>query len=236
MSHSPSILKSKNSRPRAFAFDVVETLFALDPMRQRLSDLELSRDDLELFFARLLRNGFALDASGTFKTFGEVARSTLEGMLVAGGIAVDEDKIGHALAGFAELPAHPDASAAFGLIRNAGLPIFALTNGSAENTYQLLKQADLLEHVVQVISIEAVRHWKPRREVYLHAADVAGVLPGQLALVAAHAWDIHGANRAGLFTGWVSRLEKRFDPSMDPPDVTGDTLDETCWKLLGSKE
>lgn len=236
MSHSPSIPKSDNSRPRAVAFDVVETLFSLDPMRQRLYDLGLSGETLELFFARLLRNGFALDASGTFAPFGEVARATLEGMLAAKNIAIYDNNIDHALAGFAELPAHSDVAPAFQHLRENGIPIFALTNGSAKNTRQLLEQAGLLAHVERIISIDEIRRWKPHREVYLHAADVAGVPPGQLALVAAHAWDIHGANQAGLMTGWVSRLEKRFDPSMNPPDVAGDTLARVCQKLLNLPE
>lgn len=218
--------------PQAIAFDVVETLFSLDPMRKRLCDLGLSGETLKLFFAKLLRNGFALDASGTFTPFGEVARATLEGMLSAKDIAIDDSRIEHALAGFAELPAHPDVAPAFQYLRENGIPIFALTNGSAKNTRRLLEQAGLLEHGEQIISIDEVRRWKPRREVYLHAADVAGVSPGQLALVAAHAWDIHGASQAGLMTGWVSRLEKRFDPSMNPPDVDADTLDETCRNQL----
>jgi hypothetical protein len=68
-------------RPQVVAFDVIETLFSLEPMRARFQGLGLRADALELWFARLLRNAFALDASGTFKTFGEVARATLDVML-----------------------------------------------------------------------------------------------------------------------------------------------------------
>lgn len=219
-------------RPRVVAFDVVETLFSLEPMRERLRGMGLADYSLELWFARLLRNAFALDASGTFTSFGQIARASLEGMLAENGLGMDAGMIDQALGGFGELPAHPDVAPAFELLREAGVRIVALTNGSADNTRQLLEQAGLLEHVEQIISIDEIRRWKPRREVYLRAADVAGVSPGQLALVAAHAWDIHGASQAGLMTGWVSRLEKRFDPSMNPPDVDADTLDETCRKLL----
>lgn len=218
--------------PQAILFDVVETLFSLAPMRKKLNDLGLSDEALELFFAKLLRNGFALDASGTFTPFGEVAHATLAGMLAANDIAIDDDKIDHALTGFAELPAHPDVAPAFQLLHETGIPILALTNGSADNTRQLLEQAGLLEQIEHIISIDEIRHWKPRREVYLHAARIAVVPPDKLALVAARSWDIHGARQAGLMTGWVSRLEKRFDPSMNPPDVTADTLDETCRRLL----
>ena len=59
-----------------------------------------------------------------------------------------------------------------------------------------------------------------------------GVAPGELALVAAHAWDVNGASRAGLVTGWVSRLEKQFLSVMNPPDVTGGTLTGVGQRLL----
>ena len=232
MSFSPPIPPSPRSRPRVIAFDVVETLFSLAPVRRRLSDLGLPDGALEVFFARLLRNAFALDASGTFMPFGKVARATLEGMLAAEDLAVDDGKIDQALGGFAELPAHPDVAPAFQLLQQDGVRIMALTNGSADNTLQLLKRAGLAAFVERVISIDEIGRWKPRREVYLHAAEVAGVPPDDLALVAAHAWDVHGASRAGLVTGWVSRLEKHFDSSMNPPDVAADTLDEACRKLL----
>jgi 2-haloacid dehalogenase len=137
-----------------------------------------------------------------------------------------------ALGGFGELTAHPDVAPAFELLREAGIRIVALTNGGAENTRQLLNRAGLTEFVERVISIDEIRRWKPHREVYLNAANIVGVPPGDLALVAAHAWDIHGGSQAGLLTGWVIRLEKRFDSSMNPPDVAGDTLDSVCRHFL----
>ena len=66
------------NRPKVAAFDVVETLFALEPMRGRLRALGLPGDALEIWFARFLRNAFALDTAGTYKPFSEVARGTLE--------------------------------------------------------------------------------------------------------------------------------------------------------------
>jgi 2-haloacid dehalogenase len=88
----------------------------------------------------------------------------------------------------------------------------------------LLDRAGLRDFVEAVVSIDEVRHWKPRREVYLHAARALGVTPGDLALVAAHAWDVCGAARAGLVTAWVSRKELLFHPAMPPATVTGASL------------
>lgn len=220
------------SRPKVVAFDVVETLFALEPMRARLCALGLPGEALEVWFARLLRNAFALDASGTFKSFGEVARGTLEVLLAEFQRPANTPAVDQALSGLNELPAHEDVAPAFQLLRDGGVRIIALTNGNADTTRQLLQRARLDGFVERVISIDEVRRWKPARAVYLHAAKVAGIAPGELTLVAAHAWDVHGASQAGLVTGWVSRLEKQFHPAMNPPDATGKTLIETVQRLL----
>lgn len=220
------------TRPKVVAFDVVETLFALEPLRGRLHALGLPGEALEIWFARLLRNAFALDAAGTYKPFGEVARATLEVLLAEFQCLADAPAIDRTLSGFGELPVHDDVAPAFQLLRENSVRIVALTNGSADITRGLLHRARLAHFVEHVISIDEVRRWKPAREVYLHAAKVAGVAPNELALVAAHAWDVHGASQAGLMTGWVSRLEKGFLPVMNPPDATGNTLVEVIQRLL----
>ena len=83
-----------------------------------------------------------------------------------------------------------------------------------------------------MISVQEAGTWKPAPVVYRHAASVLGVEPGRLALVAAHAWDCHGASRAGLVTGWVSRPERDYSPIFAPPDVTGADLTEVADGLL----
>ncbi|SRR6266404_5846006 len=220
------------NRPKVVAFDVVETLFALEPIRARFRSLGLPDGALEVWFAQLLRNAFALDATDVYKPFGEVARGTLEVLLAEYKSPATVPALDRTLLSFQELPAHDDVAPAFQRLLAGAVRIVTLSNGSAETTRQLLQCARLDRFVERVISIDEVRRWKPAREVYLHAAKVAGVAPDELALVAAHAWDIHGANQAGLLTGWVSRLEKRFHPAMNPPDVTGSTLDEVIERLL----
>ncbi|HEV2936007.1 MAG TPA: haloacid dehalogenase, partial [Streptosporangiaceae bacterium] len=77
-----------------------------------------------------------------------------------------------------------------------------------------------------------VYRWKPAVVVYLYAAEVMGVPPDQMALVAAHDWDCHGAKRAGLTTGFVTRKTGGFGAPFAPPDVVGEDLTEVAAKLL----
>jgi 2-haloacid dehalogenase len=219
-------------RPAVAVFDVVETLFSLEPLGQRLQDAGLPAHALDAWYTRLIRDGMALDASGVYQPFRAVARAALEVLCAEHHLKRTDEQLDGILAGFAELPAFPDVKPAFQLLRDAKVRVVALTNGNAELTAKLLQRNGLAELVERVISIDEVKHWKPRREVYLHAAQVLKVRPEQLAMTAVHIWDIHGAARAGLTTAWVSRREKHMNRLLGPADVSGAALDEAAKKLL----
>nr|WP_145269667.1 HAD hydrolase-like protein [Tautonia plasticadhaerens] len=113
-----------------------------------------------------------------------------------------------------------------------GVRVIVLTNGGDANTRNLLDGSGLLGQVERVVSIDEVGTWKPRAEVYRHAAGAIGVEPGRLGLIAAHAWDCHGAHRAGLVSEWVSRHERVVSPAFDPPDVRAETLPGVAEAML----
>lgn len=220
-------------RPLVIAFDVLETLFPVEPLGERLHRAGQSPDLLRPWFTRLLRDAFALTASGTYQPFAEIARHALRA--VADG-ELSEEAAREVVAGFATLDPHPDVTDAMRLAREADVLIITLTNGSATTTTALLERSGLDGYVGQVVSVETVRRWKPAPEPYWHAAAACGVPPDRMALVAAHAWDTHGARRAGLLAGWVSRLERHRSDLFDPPNVTGPDLVTVVRELLALGE
>jgi 2-haloacid dehalogenase len=224
--------RTEHHRPRVVAFDVVGTLFSLEPLRLRLKEAGFSETALGEWFSRFLHASVSLDVADVFVPFREVAIATLEVMAAESGLPSSKSMAEKIVQGLSELPAHPDVRPAFQGLLDAGIRIMALTNGNAQTTQHLLKQAALEGFVERIVSIEEIRHWKPRTEVYLHAANVAGVPPGQMCLVAAHAWDILGANHAGLLTAWVARKEKKFHSAMGAPDVRGESLTDVVATLI----
>ena len=221
------------SRPVAVVFDVIETLIPLEPLRERFAAAGLPPHLLDLWFTRTLRDGMALAATGEYAPFAEVAGQALRAV---SGYRADAAQVASVLAGLSELPAHPDVLPAAELLAGAGLRLGCLTNGSAALTRSFVERAGLDPYIERVISVQEAGTWKPAAVVYRHAASLLGVEPGGLALVAAHAWDCHGASRAGLVTGWVSRLEREYSPIFAPPDVTGADLTEVAHGLLGLPE
>ena len=218
---------------RAVAFDVFQTCFSVEPLRPRVVALGLPPDAIELWFAHTLRDGFALAAANAFQPFQFVARAALESLLAAKKRPIDRAAVDAAMAGFADLTPLADVGPALTLLRQRQVPAFALSNGSAESTLNLFRAAKLDGLLAGVISIDDVRLWKPRAEVYLHAARVANVDAGSLALVAAHAWDVHGAQQAGCVGAFVPRAEPRFSNAFGRPDHAAESLVTLCEQLLG---
>ena len=216
-------------RPLAVAFDVIETLMPLEPLRARLEEIDQPGHLLEPWFLRTLRDGIALSSTGEFQPFPVVAKQALH---TATGHNIAEGDVDRVLAAFGDLPAHEDAEPAMRRLAENGVRIICLTNGSAETTAQFLHGAGLSRYVEGVVTVEHAGAWKPAAAVYRAAAQRLEVSQGEVALVAAHAWDCHGAKRAGCMTGWVSRFEQYYGNLFAPPDVDGADLTEVADRLL----
>lgn len=100
-------------------------------------------------------------------------------------------------------------------------PVLGLSNASRTALLRLNAHAGLRWH--QALSSEAVLAYKPAPEVYQFAIDTAGCPPERVLMVAAHAWDLRGAQARGMRTAYVQR------PFGDPP-TSSDTFD---WRFNG---
>jgi 2-haloacid dehalogenase len=91
-------------------------------------------------------------------------------------------------------------------------PVVGLSNASHSALTRISSHAGLRWH--QVLSAEDVHSYKPHPDVYRLAISNAGCAPDRLLMVAAHAWDLRGAQAAGMRTAYVER------PVGDPPSAT----------------
>ena len=64
-------------RPRVVVFDVNETLSDMTPLADRFADVGAPELLAKVWFASLLRDGFALAASNSYRPFKTVAAATL---------------------------------------------------------------------------------------------------------------------------------------------------------------
>lgn len=203
------------ARPRAIVLDVNETLFSLDALEPVFEELGLP-GAVNVWFARTLRNGFALTCLGEYRTFPEVAAGALESLNPG---RVRRSDIDTLLEAFGTLRPHPDVPIALNRLRDSGIAMVTLSVGSAANVERLFEAAGLTHAVDVHLSCSSVERWKPAAEPYVFACERLRLPPEDVWMVAAHAWDISGAKAVGMNTAWISRLEGTFDSNFGEPDV-----------------
>jgi 2-haloacid dehalogenase len=213
-------------RPKLVVFDIIETVMSLDVMRDRFEAAGLAPSAMEVWFLSSLRDAFAIALTGGFRPFAEIMVGSL-GQTAPG---LSKDEAAELVKGMAELRPHPDAAGAMAVLERSGLRIAALSNGAAATTRRLLAEAGLEHFFERVGSVDDVKVSKPKAEVYARLAADCGVAPGDACLVAAHAWDVHGAKSAGLMGAFVDR-GARYPEAMLAPDLTASSLLEIAEAL-----
>ncbi|KQP09317.1 HAD family hydrolase [Methylobacterium sp. Leaf93] len=218
------------TRPKAVAFDIIGTVFSMEPMRPALVAMGLPPLALDFLYTAGLRDMFALAATGTFAPFQSVLSGCLDEVLAMHGLSASPEDRNAVLGMMKALPPHEDAKAAFEVLADSGIRVFALSNGAVATTTGLLRGAGMEGLVERVLSVEDVKLSKPRAEVYCHAARAAVLAQGDMAMIATHPWDLHGARIAGLMTGYVARGVP-YSPALEAPDLSGETLLEVASRM-----
>lgn len=133
---------------------------------------------------------------------------------------------------FAKLPPHPDVIPAMQAFKDAGFLIVALANSAAAGIAAQFEFAGLTRFFDRQISTEEVGAFKPDPRTYAHGLKVTGKRPEEGLMVAAHAWDLAGAKKAGLQTAFVARTGQVLYPNAQRPDLVVGTLTELADILI----
>ena len=159
----------------------------------------------------------------------DLHRMILDELLAAAGIApIAEDDVDHLNRAWHRLDPWPDSVAGLTRLKERFV-ITTLSNGNVSLLTNMAKRAGLPWDCV--ISAELFGHYKPDPQAYLGCADLLGVQPEELMLVAAHPSDLRAARDAGLGTAFVARpLE--YGPNQRPHRMDDGEFDFTATDFL----
>jgi 2-haloacid dehalogenase len=217
---------------RVCVFDVNETLLdlgALDPQFERVFGDSSTR---QAWFGQFLTSWLTATVTGVYQEFGTIGGAALEMVAERQGVDLSEEDKQQILSGMQELPPHPEVEENLGRLRDAGVRLAALTNSTQQVADAQIDNSGLREYFEQVLSADAVKRLKPSPEPYRMSAESLGVEVGQIRLVAAHAWDVAGAMRAGCAAAFVARPGMILNPLFERPDVVGSDLREVAGGIL----
>lgn len=216
--------------PTVVVFDVIETLLDLSPLDRHFRRAFGDKSWRPIWFAQMLQLAMTMSITGSYEDFSKVADASLRMTASQRGIKISADDRKAILNTIKELPPHPDVRDALESMQSDGTRVAALTNSTAKVAKHQLTTAGIDRYFERILSVDAVKKYKPARETYEYAARELEVSTADLLLVAAHSWDTTGAMAAGCRAAFVQRPGKSLSPLGKRPDLVVKDLHELVRK------
>jgi 2-haloacid dehalogenase len=211
--------------PRAFVFDAYGTLFdvhsvveagrAITGDPQALSALWRQKQ-LEYTWLRSLMDRYV--------DFWEVTQQALSFAFRRLGLQPSPSQATALMEAYLSLATFPDVGPA--LQRLAGVPLGILSNGSPRMLEAAVRSSGLEGIFAHVLSVDAVRVYKPSPRVYELGPRAFGVAADEILFVSSNGWDIAGAAAFGYRTCWCNRQGAPMEELGFTPDHEVERLDQ----------
>jgi 2-haloacid dehalogenase len=220
----------------AIALDVYGTIVDPGRMAEHLKPFAGERADrfVELWREKQLEYSFRRGLMNLYEPFSTCTRQALAFTAQAMQVELSAEDQDNLMEHYKSLPAFPEAEAALRKLRNSGATPIAFSNGQEAAVSEVLRRAGLLDMFDAVVSVDAVKCFKPAPSVYRHLVQRLDRPADKVWLVSSNPFDVIGAKVCGLATGWIKRPGNTFDPwGIEPDLIATDLLDYA--NRLGSR-
>lgn len=211
---------------KAIAFDVNETLLDLSAMRPAFTELIGSPDPMGEWFARMLHGSLVANQTGHYRSFGMIGVEALLVVAQKRHIALSPDQAADFVGGMQHLPPHPDVIPTLTELAARQWRMVTFTNGSQAAAQAQVTNSGIAPFLEAVLSVESVGRFKPAPETYLWTAAKLGIEVDEMLMVAAHDWDVLGAQSVGCQAAFIGRPGAVWGLPNYPPKIVGHDL--TC--------
>jgi 2-haloacid dehalogenase len=132
---------------------------------------------------------------------------------------------GDLLNAYFKLDAFPDARAALRALKSAGHKTGILSNGSPAMLQAAVDNAGIGGDLDGVLSVDPLKMFKPRPEVYGLVTDHYKCTPADVTFVSSNRWDVMASVSVGFRGLWVNRSKMPdeypdFAPQQILPDLS----------------
>jgi 2-haloacid dehalogenase len=191
---------------RAFVFDAYGTLFDVHAAIARHRDAAGPEADRfsEIWRTKQLEYAWLLSAAGHYVDFWTLTERALD-YAFARVPSVDRALRARLLDAYFKLDAFADARAALIALKANGIRTAILSNGTPQMLQSAVEAAGIGGDLDAVFSVDTIRIYKPRREVYALVTAAFKLAPADVAFVSSNRWDVMGATAFGFRCIWVNR-------------------------------
>lgn len=195
-----------NVKTHAYVFDAYGTLFdvhaaiarhraAAGPDAERFSDLWRTKQ---------LEYSWTMTLAGQYADFWTLTERALDYAFDRVG-SVNRALRPQLLDAYRRLDAFPDARDTLAALKAQGVRLAILSNGSPSMLAAAVDASGIGGLLDAVISVDAVRLYKPRPEVYALVTGRFGIAAESVVFVSSNRWDVMGAASFGFRPVWINR-------------------------------
>ena len=208
--------------PSAVIFDAYGTLFDVNSVAQACAAVTPAPEALvALWRAKQLEYSFlrSLMGQSAYADFWTITADALDFATEKLGLRISTADRDRALQGWLEVRPYPEVPSTLDMLAGQGRRCAILSNGSPYMLHAALASAGLARRFQTVLSVDAIRTFKPHPRVYQMAVDALATPPGELMFISSNGWDAAGARAFGLPVAWVNRTGAPVERLGVSPDV-----------------
>jgi len=210
---------------RAYVFDAYGTLFDVNAVIEAGREITSEPATLSsVWRQKQLEYTWLRALMQRYEDFWVVTEAALRHAIRRLALVASEAQIRRLMDAYLTLACFPEVPAA--LERLAPRPRAILSNGAPRMLDAVVKASGLARHVQLVLSVDAVKTYKPSPEVYALGPRALGIPAGGLLFVSSNAWDVAGAKAFGYQVAWCIRTGAPEEELGARPDLVVRRLDE----------
>ncbi len=190
---------------QAFVFDAYGTLFDVHSVRSACEELFPQRgaEVSQQWRTKQLEYTWLLTLMARYRDFWQITESALAAACNHLHLQCSAETRSRLMGEYLRLAPFPEVPGALRHLHSRRLLI--LSNGTPQMLDAVIDHCGLKEFFSRVISVDAVRIYKPSPPVYQLALDAAEAPKKRIGFVSSNYWDIAGAKSFGFETFWINR-------------------------------
>jgi 2-haloacid dehalogenase len=204
---------------KAYVYDAYGTLFDVHSVSVK-AESEFNgygKTISELWRKKQVEYFMIHQLTGNYKPFSEVTRNALLYTLKNLSLQNNEDALNSLMQSYLELEVYEEVHATLEKLQNQNKKQIIFSNGTYEMLNPLVEKREL-NHLLNVLSVDGVKQYKPSPAAYKYALETLGVDRDEVLFMSSNFWDITGASSFGFKTAWINRAELKIDELGIKPD------------------
>ena len=218
--------------PKACVFDAFGTLFNLSIPLERIDQLAEGKGQalLDIWRRKQLEYTWLRSLMKRYISFDQVTEEALQ--FAMNSLKVTNTKLFDILMPiYRQANAFADVRLMLEFLKARSIPSAILSNGTLDMLKAGIVHAGVDGQIDHLLSVDAVKVFKPDPLVYQMAIDSFGCTPADILFFSSNPWDISGAGTFGLQTVWVNRSDSPLEVLPSPPKYIVRGMEEAIHRM-----